>query len=112
MPAGRTRLRGTSPPGTIRMSIGVIGRGRAANIFDHERWVEYRKNARRFSCHQAHDRAPDEWLMALASPLLPLQQVPVEHLGGFQWAFREQTECAVCVGKAVRMVSGIRVALM
>ncbi len=56
----------------------------------------------------------DEWLMALASPLLPLQQIPAgpPEINGFQWAFREQTERAVCVGKAVRMVSGIRVALM
>lgn len=56
----------------------------------------------------------DEWVMALASPLLPLQQIPAgpPEINGFQWAFREQTERAVCVGKAVRMVSGIRVALM
>lgn len=56
----------------------------------------------------------DEWLMALVSPLLPLQRIPAgpEPLGDFQWAFREQTERALCVGKAVRMISGIRVALI
>jgi len=56
----------------------------------------------------------DEWLMALASPLLPLKQIPAgpPEANGFQWAFPEQTERALCIGKAVRMVSGIRVALM
>lgn len=56
----------------------------------------------------------DGWLMALASPLLPLKKVPAgpPELNGFQWVFCEQTERAVCVGKAVRMVSGIRAALI
>lgn len=56
----------------------------------------------------------DEWLTALASPLLPLQQIPAgpAGVGGFQWAFREQTERALLVGKAVRMISGIRAALI
>ena len=55
----------------------------------------------------------DGWVMALASPLLPLQEVLVElhHIRGFRWEFREETERALLVGKAVRMVSGIRVAL-
>jgi hypothetical protein len=55
----------------------------------------------------------DAWLAALASPLLPLEQRPAgpSGSGGFQWAFREQTARALCVGKAVRMISGIRAAL-
>jgi len=53
----------------------------------------------------------DEWLMALASPLLPLQQIPAgpPDAGGFQWRFREQTERALCVGKAVRRFLDARV---
>src|SRR5208283_866011 len=55
----------------------------------------------------------DEWLMALASPLLPFQQVATpEPVDGFLWMFREQTERALCVGKAVRMLSAIRAALI
>jgi hypothetical protein len=56
----------------------------------------------------------DEWLNALVSPLIPLRRIPAgpADLGGFQWAFREQTERALVVGKAVRMLSGIRAALI
>jgi hypothetical protein len=56
----------------------------------------------------------DEWVMALASPLLPLAQVPQEldGLKGFRWDFRETTERALIVGKAVRMASGIRASLV
>ena len=56
----------------------------------------------------------DEWVMALASPLLPPQQVSLslKHTSGFQWKFREETDRAVLVGKAVRLASGIRVAFM
>jgi hypothetical protein len=56
----------------------------------------------------------DEWVMALASPLLPLGEFPQELNGlqGFRWDFREKTERALMVGKAVRMASGIRAALI
>jgi hypothetical protein len=56
----------------------------------------------------------DDWLMALASPLLPLQEVPVgpPGQGGYQWAFRETSERALLVGKAVRMISAVRAALI
>jgi hypothetical protein len=56
----------------------------------------------------------DEWLMALASPLLPLQQVPAgpPDAGGFRWAFRETTERALLVGKAVRLISALRAGLI
>jgi hypothetical protein len=47
----------------------------------------------------------DEWVMALASPLLPLGEFPRELNGlkGFRWDFSEKTERALMVGKAVRM---------
>jgi hypothetical protein len=57
----------------------------------------------------------DEWVMALASPLLPAVDVPAgpEHLkGAFRWEFQEQTERVVLVGKAIRGASGIRAALL
>ncbi|MGD0291473.1 MAG: hypothetical protein ABSC63_17720 [Candidatus Binataceae bacterium] len=56
----------------------------------------------------------DAWLAALAFPLLPLEHIPAgpRGSGGFQWAFREQTARALCIGKAVRMISGIRAALI
>jgi hypothetical protein len=56
----------------------------------------------------------DDWVMALASPFLPLAEVPQELRGlkGFRWDFREKTERALIVGKAVRMASGIRAALL
>jgi len=56
----------------------------------------------------------DGWVMELASPLLPLKAVRVdlEHLTGFVWEFREETERALLIGKSVRMVSGVKVAMM
>jgi hypothetical protein len=56
----------------------------------------------------------DEWVMALASPLLPLRKpaLELEHVTGFVYEFCEESERALLVGKAVRMVSGIRVALL
>jgi hypothetical protein len=56
----------------------------------------------------------DEWVMVLASPLLPLGEFPQELNGlkGFRWDFSEKTERALMVGKAVRMASGIRAALI
>src|ERR1700730_13507405 len=56
----------------------------------------------------------DGWLMELAAPLLPLKQTPMKlkHIAGFVYEFREQSERALVIGKAVRMVSGIRVALV
>jgi len=56
----------------------------------------------------------DEWVMALASPLLPLQLVSAgpDQPDRFRWAFREETERALVVGKAVRVVTGIRSALI
>jgi hypothetical protein len=52
----------------------------------------------------------DRWLESLVKPLLPLQRVPQD--GGFHWEFNEQTPRALQVGKAVRMISGIRAALL
>jgi len=56
----------------------------------------------------------DGWLMALAAPLLPLKTVQVElpHMSGFVWEFPEQSESALVIGKAVRMISGIRAAML
>jgi hypothetical protein len=56
----------------------------------------------------------DEWVVELASPLLPAEPVEVNlpHMSGVLWKFREETERVVLVCKAVRMVSGIRVAFM
>jgi hypothetical protein len=53
----------------------------------------------------------DRWLEHLAKPLLPLKRVP-DRDGGFHWEFNEQTPRALQVGKAVRMISGIRAALL
>jgi hypothetical protein len=55
----------------------------------------------------------DDWVMQLASPLLPLKAVRVDlaHMTGFVWEFREETERALLIGKSVRMVSGIKVAM-
>jgi hypothetical protein len=56
----------------------------------------------------------DDWVRALAAPLLPLVEVPQEldDIKGFRFDFGEKTERALIVGKAVRMVSGIRAALI
>jgi hypothetical protein len=56
----------------------------------------------------------DEWLNELAAPLVPLKEVPAGPPGGggFRWAFREETERALVIGKSVRMVSGIRAAFI
>src|SRR6266849_3970738 len=56
----------------------------------------------------------DAWLMALASPLLPLKAVRVDlpHTSGYVWEFPEESERALLVGKAVRMISGIRAAFI
>ncbi len=54
----------------------------------------------------------DEWVMALASPLLPLQTLVLPHTSGFLWKFREESDRAVLVGKSVRLASGVRAAFM
>lgn len=56
----------------------------------------------------------DEWLSELAAPLLPLKMVPAgpPEANGFRWAFREETERALVIGKSVRMISGIRAAFI
>lgn len=51
------------------------------------------------------------WLHSLAGPLLPAVPVP-EGNETFRWEFAEATPQALMVGKAVRMVSGIRAALL
>jgi len=53
----------------------------------------------------------DTWLSTLAEPFLPLIQVPGEN-GRFHWEFREKRPETLVVGKAVRMVSGIKAALL
>ena len=52
----------------------------------------------------------DHWLATLAAPLLPLKRVD-EPDGHHRWEFRDETPEALQVGKAVRMISGIRAAL-
>jgi hypothetical protein len=51
------------------------------------------------------------WLATLAAPILPPKEVPVRGLG-FYFAFRDETPYALMVGKAVRMISGIRAAMV
>jgi hypothetical protein len=50
------------------------------------------------------------WISVFAAPFLPLVQVPREG-GGFRWTFREERPETLMIGKAVRMVSGIKAAL-
>jgi hypothetical protein len=56
----------------------------------------------------------DDWLAELAAPLLPLKKVDAgpPEVNGFRWAFREETERALVVGKAVRMISAIKAAFI
>lgn len=56
----------------------------------------------------------DDWIAELASPLVPLKKssVELEHVSGFMWEFWEESERSLLVGKAVRMASGIRVAML
>jgi hypothetical protein len=51
----------------------------------------------------------DDWVNALARPLLPLKAVPAGDRY-IRLEFREQLPHAVMVGKLVRAVSGIRAA--
>lgn len=53
----------------------------------------------------------DEWLNTLAGPYLPPYRVP-EPSGGFHWEFTEHNEYTLLIAKAVRMVGGIRAALL
>jgi hypothetical protein len=53
----------------------------------------------------------DDWVNALASPLLPLGQVPTVDSDRFRWVFNEETERALVIGKAVLIASGIRAAM-
>lgn len=52
----------------------------------------------------------DEWIGRLAGGFLPAQKVPLE--AGFRLELKEHSAAAVMVAKAVRMVSGIRAALL
>jgi hypothetical protein len=56
----------------------------------------------------------DGWLSELAAPLLPLKKVPAgpPEANGFRWAFREETERALVIGKSVRMISAIKAAFI
>ena len=56
----------------------------------------------------------DDWISELAAPLLPLKKTPLEleHVTGLIYEFREESERALLVSKAVRMGSGIRVAML
>jgi hypothetical protein len=56
----------------------------------------------------------DDFFTPLAQPFLPPNKVEVKlkHIQGFQWDFREKNERTLMVGKAVRMVSGIRAAMI
>lgn len=53
----------------------------------------------------------DVWLSILASPFLPLVRIPGEG-GRFHWEFPDKRPETLMVGKAVRMVSGIKAALL
>ena len=53
----------------------------------------------------------DTWLTLLAAPFLPLVRIP-EDDGTFHWEFGEKRAETLMVGKAVRMVSGIKVSLL
>jgi hypothetical protein len=55
-----------------------------------------------------------EFLAPLARPFLPLEMVEVklEHVEGFRWDFREKNELTLMVGKAVRMITAIRAAMI
>ncbi|MBE3143700.1 MAG: hypothetical protein IMZ61_07240 [Planctomycetes bacterium] len=53
----------------------------------------------------------DVWLSILASPFLPLVRIPGE-AGRFHWEFPEKRPETLMVGKAVRMVSGIKASLL
>jgi hypothetical protein len=56
----------------------------------------------------------DEWLSELAAPLVPLKMVPAgpPEDNGFRWAFREESERALVIGKSVRMISAIKAAFI
>lgn len=53
----------------------------------------------------------DEWIARLAAPYLPLRRA-FDASGEFHWEFSEQSGRTLLVGKAVRMVSGIRAAML
>jgi hypothetical protein len=53
----------------------------------------------------------DGWVQRLAAPILPPKQA-AEPNGKFHWEFRDHSPYALLVAKAVRMVSGIRAALL
>jgi hypothetical protein len=53
----------------------------------------------------------DTWLTILAAPFLPLVRVPEEG-GRFHWEFHEKRPETLMIGKAVRMVSGIKASLL
>jgi hypothetical protein len=53
----------------------------------------------------------DGWLHTLAVPYFPLHQVR-ESDGGFRWEFRERSPYVVLLVKSVRMISGIKAALL
>ena len=52
----------------------------------------------------------DGWLHRLAAPILPARQV--QRGERFRWEFREKSAYVLTIAKAVRMVSGIRAAML
>jgi hypothetical protein len=52
----------------------------------------------------------DGWVQRLATPLLPARRVP--YGASFRWQFREEAAYVLLVAKSVRMVSGIRAAML
>ena len=56
----------------------------------------------------------DEWFAQLARPFLPLKMVELDdqRAGRFWWNFREENARTVMIGKAVRLISGIRAAML
>jgi hypothetical protein len=53
----------------------------------------------------------DPWIAALASPHLPFRKVPAA-AGSYFWRFRDENAHALLVGKAVRIVTSLRGALL
>src|SRR5450759_1550075 len=53
----------------------------------------------------------DPWIAALARPHFPFRRVPARR-GSYYWRFRDENAHALLVGKAVRVVTSLRGALL
>src|ERR1039457_75845 len=52
----------------------------------------------------------EQWFTPLVQPFLPLKKVPFD--GSFHWDFEEHSARTVILGKAVRIISGLRGAMI